>query len=72
MTYINKQIALDTAFNMLKPTRDAIEAKKNELMEITTALVEDSIPEDVMVLLKKLPEGWIIEKILSNINNFPD
>jgi hypothetical protein len=55
MTYINKQIAIDTAFNMLKSTRDKIENKQNELLDMTTDLVLKSIPE----IIKDIPDGWI-------------
>jgi hypothetical protein len=59
MKYINKTIASETAFNMLKSTRDKIENKNNELLEMATDLALKSIPENVNVILKNIPDEWI-------------
>ena len=58
MKYINKKIASETAFNMLKSTRDKIEAKENELCSFCEKLILDSIPKNELDLILQLPE-WI-------------
>lgn len=59
MKYINKQIASDTAFNMLKLTRDKIESKENELSDFCEKLVLNSITKKEMDLINQLDKDWI-------------
>ena len=58
MKYINKQIASQTAFNMLKSIRDKIEAKENELSSFCEKLIFDTISKKELELILQLSD-WI-------------
>lgn len=59
MSYINKSIAQNVAFNMLKPTRDKIIQKELEMSDYCMDIVISSIPADEYKLICSIPEGWI-------------
>jgi len=56
---MNKQLAGEIAFNMLKSTRDKIEAKQKELSDFNEKIVLNLIPKEILSAISKLPDGWV-------------
>jgi hypothetical protein len=59
MNYINKQVAKNTAFNMLKEQRDKVTEKENELAKICKEIAIKSFDPKEYKMVTSLSSGWI-------------
>jgi hypothetical protein len=67
--YINKGTAQNTAFNMLKSSRDKISAKELDLSDLCEALILKHIPQKEIELIDQLSEGWVEKSTYFSFTN---
>lgn len=68
MKYINKSVAENTAFNMLKENRDKITEKEKALSEVAEAFIIKTFDAETYEIVKSLPSGWIETKSSFNVS----